>query len=154
MSFIRSRTMFSPVLAVLLFGATLGSTVKSSRSGGYPKFPAATCGARAVSWMPEREPRVVGGEVPPYGAVPWQVELRRGDQHQCGGALISNRLVLTAAHCYEDGLTAVGGAHGPVGTSPFEQLVQVERAILHPNFRQLGPYSHDIAVLLLAKPGM
>ncbi|XP_045477579.1 trypsin-2-like [Harmonia axyridis] len=154
MSLIQTRFSRVVLAVLLLLSGTAASTVKSTRSGGFPKFPASACGARAISWMPEREPRVVGGEVPPYGAVPWQVELRRGDQHQCGGALISNRLVLTAAHCYEEGLTAVGGAHGITGTSPFEQLVPVERGILHPNFRQLGPYSHDIAVLLLAKPGM
>ncbi|KAK9888086.1 hypothetical protein WA026_000363 [Henosepilachna vigintioctopunctata] len=142
------------IIALLLVGGTTGGSIKSGRSGGYPKFPAFSCGSRAVLWMPEREARVVGGEEPPYGAIPWQVDLRNGDTHQCGGALISSRLVLTAAHCYEEGLTAVAGAHGPVGTYPFEQSVPVEKAILHPEFRQLGPYSHDIAVLLLAKPGM
>lgn len=89
------------------------------RSGGYPKFPSvAKCGQRAVPWHPEREARVVGGEVPPYGAVPWQVQLRNGDLHHCGGALISPRLVLTAAHCWKDDLTVVVGAHGPPHTSP------------------------------------
>lgn len=83
-------------LSIILAGA--------SASGGYPKFPAApTCGSRPISWRPERSARVVGGQVPPYGAVPWQVELRRGFEHQCGGAIIGRRLVLTAAHCWTDG---------------------------------------------------
>lgn len=125
------------------------------RSGGYPKFPSvAKCGQRAVPWHPEREARVVGGEVPPYGAVPWQVQLRNGDLHHCGGALISPRLVLTAAHCWKDDLTVVVGAHGPPHTSPFEQSFKIEKYIPHPDFRKLGPYSHDIAVLLLPSPGV
>ncbi|CAH0564486.1 unnamed protein product [Brassicogethes aeneus] len=124
------------------------------RSGGFPKFPIDSCGSRSVFWHPEREPRVVGGEEPPYGAIPWQVELKIGTTHQCGGALISRRLVLTAAHCVVDGLSIVAGAHGPIGSAPFEQTIKVEKAIAHPDFRKLGPYSHDIAVLLLASPGV
>lgn len=68
-----------------------------------------------MSWRPQRAARVVGGQVPPYGAVPWQIELRRGFEHRCGGAVIGRRLVLTAAHCWTEGLTAVAGAHGPPG---------------------------------------
>ncbi|XP_018572875.1 trypsin-like [Anoplophora glabripennis] len=120
---------------------------------GFPKFPRTVCGSRAVQWRPQREPRVIGGEEPPLGAVPWQVQLRMGENHQCGGALISRRLVLSAAHCYSEGLTAVAGAHGPPGSSPYEQILKVEKFIPHPDFRKLGPYSHDVAVLLLASPG-
>ncbi|CAH1377033.1 hypothetical protein MTP99_018447 [Tenebrio molitor] len=139
---------------VVLICASPALAFLAARSGGFPKFPADACGRRAISWTPDREPRVVGGEEPPYGAVPWQVELRLGEEHQCGGALISRRLVLTAAHCWMEGLVVIAGAHGPPGTAPYEQVVRVERAIQHPDFRKLGPYSHDIAVLLLAAPGI
>lgn len=94
----------------------------TARSGGHPKFPMQTCGARPVSWRPQRAARVVGGQVPPYGAVPWQIELRRGFEHRCGGAVIGRRLVLTAAHCWVEGLTAVAGAHGPPGELPEKYL--------------------------------
>lgn len=71
---------------------------------------------KSVDWSPARKPKVIGGQVPPMGAVPWQVTLRNSDnEHQCGGALISERLVLSAAHCYMEGLIAVAGAYGPPG---------------------------------------
>lgn len=74
------------------------------------------CGVREVAWNPVREPKIVGGDIPPPGAVPWQIDLRHSDDaHQCGGVLIGSRLVLTAAHCYSEGLRAVAGAHGPPG---------------------------------------
>lgn len=40
-----------------------------------------------------------------------------------------------------------------LGTSPYEQTVKVDKFIRHPDFTKLGPYSHDIAVLILADPG-
>lgn len=42
---------------------------------GYPKFPAPlhSCGRRMTHWRPNREPKVIGGEETPRGAVPWQV---------------------------------------------------------------------------------
>lgn len=72
--------------------------------------------SKGIEWSPGRKPKVIGGEVPPIGAVPWQIALRSSDnKHQCGGALISERLVISAAHCYMEGLNAVAGAHGPPG---------------------------------------
>lgn len=144
--------MLNVVLA--LSCCSLGVWALQARSGGYPKFPAETCGTRAVPWYPEREPRVVGGQEPPYGAVPWQVQLRRGKDHQCGGALLSSRLVLTVAHCWAEGLIAVAGAHNFPGTASQEQIARVERAVPHPEFRKYGPYSNDIALLLLSEPGL
>lgn len=72
--------------------------------------------SKGVEWSPVRKPKIIGGQVPPLGAVPWQISLRSSDEkHQCGGALISERLVLSAAHCHMEGLSAVAGAYGPPG---------------------------------------
>jgi len=66
----------------------------------------------AVSTLPNdicglRNPlsRIVGGEHAKLGSWPWQVELLmlKGDKktfaHRCGGTLIDNEWVVTAAHC-------------------------------------------------------
>lgn len=74
------------------------------------------CGTRTVEWKPHRDPKVIGGQFPPLGAVPWQVGLLSSDdRHHCGGALISSRLVLSAAHCISDDLKAMVGGHGAAG---------------------------------------
>ena len=56
------------------------------------------CGRKFV-----RRGRIVGGNVASYAEWPWQVSLRQYKsgqfKHKCGAALITNRWIITAAHC-------------------------------------------------------
>ena len=57
--------------------------------------------------------RIVGGSIANQGEIPWQVALmRRGRTLPiCGGTLINNRWIITAAHCLQDFESVVLGAH-------------------------------------------
>ncbi|CAD6214576.1 GSCOCT00004123001.2-RA-CDS [Cotesia congregata] len=46
--------------------------------------------------------RVVGSQDAPDGKYPYQVSLNVSGWHSCGGSIISNRFILTAAHCVLD----------------------------------------------------
>lgn len=45
--------------------------------------------------------RVIGGSDAQEGQFPYQISLRVGGEHVCGGTIISNKFILTAAHCVE-----------------------------------------------------
>lgn len=45
--------------------------------------------------------RIVGGSEIDISEAPYQVSLQIHNEHYCGGCIIGNRWILTAAHCAE-----------------------------------------------------
>ncbi|XP_026471217.1 serine protease 33-like [Ctenocephalides felis] len=118
------------------------------------------CGTRSVVYQPQRSGKIVGGHEPPYGAYPWQVGIQvysydSGQfDHHCGGAVVGHRLVLTAAHCLQvplpiEQLRLVTGDHRLGRKDPHEHMFRAEKVLIHPEFRKYGPYSNDIALVLV-----
>ena len=75
-----------------------------------PRHP--TCGRRQTSLTDVTYvDKVVGGETVLRGEFPWQAQIQMSDnngtwRHACGGVIISERFVLTAAHCLQEKLSA------------------------------------------------
>ena len=62
------------------------------------------CGIRpAVPGLRGGKPRIVGGQESDHHEWPWQVSLRTTSSnfHFCGGSMIEERWVVTAAHCVD-----------------------------------------------------
>merc|ERR1711887_124050 len=59
--------------------------------------------------------RIIGGEEAPEHEFPWQISLRNLGSHICGGSIINEMQVITAAHCVAGALpildTVIAGAH-------------------------------------------
>jgi len=87
------------------------------------------------------------------GAWPWQVRLFDGPQDPmgfCGGSLIDERWVLTAAHCVEGGYIPMVG----YGANNLANLsrVGVEAVFIHPDYSLEAEEYGDVALLKLAEP--
>lgn len=121
------------------------------------------CGAQPVFYMPPRKQvattRIVGGSKVPYGAFPWQAEIKvkrnNYETHHCGGAVISPRHVLTAAHCVishqMSDYVVILGDHELDRKDPQENRFSVKKITPHPKYNR-ETKKHDIAILELKEP--
>ncbi|KAM3605143.1 uncharacterized protein V6R79_021365 [Siganus canaliculatus] len=101
-------------------------------------------------------PWMIGGEVGKKGESPWQVLLLnpRGRFH-CGGVLIDENWVMTAAHCLSNNLKfrVRLGDYERYKFEGDEVTLKVVKAIPHPNFLHTSELvDNDIALLRLETP--
>ncbi|KAM6381900.1 trypsin I-P1-like [Alca torda] len=94
--------------------------------------------------------KIVGGYTCAQNSVPYQVSLNSG-YHFCGGSLISNQWVVSAAHCYKSRIQVQLGKHNLELTEPTQQLINSAKVIRHPRYSSLT-LDNDIMLIKLSVP--
>nr|CAD7575621.1 unnamed protein product [Timema californicum] len=106
--------------------------------------------------VPNKWMRVIGGKPIMMSEYPWLAALFRRRKLICGGTLLTDRHVLTAAHCVErpsNELTVELSAHELGMTGPsLTKAHRVSAVLRHPGFRPGGNFNHDLALLRLSNP--
>ncbi|KAL6474414.1 hypothetical protein MHYP_G00179750 [Metynnis hypsauchen] len=109
------------------------------------------CGVPAVSPVITGYARIVNGEEARAHSWPWQVSLQDSTGfHFCGGSLLSQYWVVTAAHCgVRTSHRVILGEHDRSSNAEAIQTLAVGKVIQHPNYNAYT-ISNDITLVKLA----
>ncbi|XP_073491631.1 serine protease 27-like [Aquarana catesbeiana] len=105
---------------------------------------------------PQVANRIMGGQNTQDGQWPWQVSLRLNGQHFCGGSLISDSWVVSAAHCIKSTVTTSTltihlGCYQLSKPNSHEISVKPKRFIRNPIYTNVGSVG-DISLIELETP--
>jgi secreted trypsin-like serine protease len=114
------------------------------------------------NWTFRQVARIVGGRDAMVGEVPWQVALIISDlevdsaQYLCGGSMIENGWVLTAAHCVQGYESAAGKILAISGALDINDIASTRkvatRVIVHPLYCS-GTQDYDVALVKVEATG-
>merc|ERR1711971_1169375 len=113
---------------------------------------ACPCGIKGSN--DEGDGRIVGGDDADVQEYPWQVGIEINGQFPwCGGSLISETEILTAAHCtHGRRASSIKVIVGENDISDEEQMkLEVAEVLVHPMYNS-STYSNDFSILRLASP--
>ena len=119
-----------------------------------------------ISWSSSdthgADPRIVGGNEAQYGSAPYMARIYSivDQQFICGGSLLDQQWILTAAHCikYRDrvnlrpsDISVFLGDHDSLSTEKHQMQRHVAEVIIHRNYDDTN-LNNDIALLRISTP--
>ncbi|XP_066563056.1 granzyme B [Amia ocellicauda] len=94
---------------------------------------------------------IIGGKEAKPHSRPYMASLQIDGHHVCGGFLVREDFVLTAAHCYKNKpITVVLGAHNVRKHEKSQQRIEVKKYHKH-GLKSLSQFDFDIMLLKLQK---
>jgi len=111
------------------------------------------CGRTQIT---NRFARIMGGQDAVPHSYPWMVSLAKrslNNLHLCGGVLITQRHVLTAAHCLEDfdGIMDVNIIAGTHYSTDKRSPAPIIAMTIHPQYNP-ETFANDVAIITLRSP--
>lgn len=97
--------------------------------------------------------RVVGGIDAYPHEFPYQISIQYNGTHHCGGSILNEYYILTAAHCAKpaNATLVIAGGHNLQHFNGHEQVRRIEEFINHEEATdEVGPY--DIALIKVTEP--
>jgi secreted trypsin-like serine protease len=97
--------------------------------------------------------RIVGGEKTDIKEHPWQVALQFQDNFACGGSIIAQKWVVTAAHCFT-GMENGGDWRAKAGATNYTTTgswANIERFVVHEAYNP-KTFENDIALIKVKSP--
>ncbi|XP_020299083.1 chymotrypsin-1-like, partial [Pseudomyrmex gracilis] len=98
-------------------------------------------------------PRIVGGKDAPIGKYPHSVALKYYGRFSCGGSIINERYVLTAAHCvntYGEDLKGLTVHAGTIYLNEKGDVYKVKKVLWHPDYDSYT-FNNDIGLVKVKK---
>ncbi|XP_044739926.1 trypsin beta-like [Chrysoperla carnea] len=101
--------------------------------------------------------RLIGGKPATINTFPFQVQVEIDGKLVCAGVIVSDRIILSAAHSFKDGVLNESTVFVRAGTSKRGGcdgvLMEVEKVENHEKFgHSINPFDYDISILWLKKP--
>ncbi|XP_062452459.1 transmembrane protease serine 9 isoform X2 [Rhea pennata] len=111
------------------------------------------CGSRPAM---QTASRIIGGSEASRGEFPWQVSLRENNEHFCGAAVLTEKWLVSAAHCFTEFQdpamwAAYTGTTSLSSTDSGAVKMGIARIISHPSYNA-DTADYDVAVLELKRP--
>ncbi|XP_053548916.1 chymotrypsinogen B [Bombina bombina] len=113
------------------------------------------CGIPEIQPVVSDYNRIINGEDAVPHSWPWQVSLQDNTGfHFCGGSLLNELWVITAAHCtvYPNSDVAVLGEHSRVSNEENIQRIGIAKVLEHPDYS--NSISADVTLLKLKTPAV
>ncbi|CAF1031738.1 unnamed protein product [Brachionus calyciflorus] len=122
---------------------------------------AAQCGRSFQKPTIQTTGRIIHGDNSIPNQWPWHVAVffKLGIKHNffCGGSILNQNHILTAAHCFDElpsflELYVGVGLFNLSDAKPNKNLFKVSKLIRHENYNKSNAFDNDIALLVLEKP--
>ncbi|MXQ89840.1 hypothetical protein E5288_WYG020554 [Bos mutus] len=111
------------------------------------------CGQRMNTSEKSEVLEIIGGVPANIRDFPWQIHILENGSHLCGGSILSEWWILTAAHCFKSkNASTLEVTHGGENLDTQNLTkIKVDKLIIH-NYFDSWFYLNDIALLLLKSP--